>query len=855
MIKDNIRRLSDTNFELTDCRDLASGGHFKVVIENSLAGVYIIEEDRFLYVNPAFARIFDYSQEEIVNAKAIKDLIAPESCAAVEKHVQNRIAGVEDKSHYTFRGLRKNGSRIDVEVLVSTALLNGRRCVIGTLLDVTDQRKAEDKVRILSRAVKQSPASIVITDINGSIEYVNPKFTQLTGYSLEEVIGRNPRILNSGEKSPDEYKTLWDVIKSGSEWRGEFRNKKKNGELFWEFASISPIRDSMGEITHFVGVKEDITERKLAEHELNQRLKFEKVVSTVSSKFVGIYDIDDSINSSLQDICTFGGATSACVYLFNDDLTSIEKTYEWSSPSVSPAAALKRLRVETLHWLLSSLRDRQVTKVHDVSELPGYAEAEKKEFEREGIKSFLIVPLRLYEQLAGFVCFNNIEEIRSWSDSDQAMLWIFSQIIGNALERRNNDVLVAEGMRQQRAILNNIPDMAWLKDSESRYVAVNESFGTVCGLKPDEVAGKTDYDLWPHKLAEKYVSDDKEVIRSGKRQVFEERISDKDRKETWIETIKTPIYDGSGKIIGTTGIARDVAGRRLAEESLKKVNDKLRKAYADLQSAQSQILQQEKMASIGQLAAGIAHEVNNPMGFIISNLGSLQKYINRLEEFIKMQTETIERLAPENPDSGAILETIRENKRSLKLDYILEDSENLIKESLDGADRVKHIVQNLKDFSRIDETEIKLADINQGLESTINIVWNELKYKITLHKDYGDLPLIRCNPGQMNQVFLNILINAAQAIDKQGDIFVKTWHDNGHVHISISDTGCGIPSDKIRRIFEPFFTTKEVGKGTGLGLSIAYDIVKKHRGSIKVKSAVDKGSVFTITLLAGDRQE
>jgi two-component system, NtrC family, sensor kinase len=283
------------------------------------------------------------------------------------------------------------------------------------------------------------------------------------------------------------------------------------------------------------------------------------------------------------------------------------------------------------------------------------------------------------------------------------------------------------------------------------------------------------------------------------------------------------------------------------------VNSKLRNAYADLQSAQSQILQQEKMASIGQLAAGIAHEINNPIGFIISNLGSLQKYINRVEAFMRMQAEAIEQLAADKPDANGVLEAINEHKRSLKLDYILEDSESLIKESLDGADRVKHIVQNLKNFSRIDETEIKESDINEGLESTINIVWNELKYKVTLHKDYGDIPLIKCNPGQMNQVFLNILINAAQAIDKHGEIFVKTWYDSGHVNISISDTGCGIPADKIDRIFEPFFTTKEVGKGTGLGLSIAYDIVKKHHGTIKVKSTVGEGSAFTIALPAGER--
>ena len=289
--------------------------------------------------------------------------------------------------------------------------------------------------------------------------------------------------------------------------------------------------------------------------------------------------------------------------------------------------------------------------------------------------------------------------------------------------------------------------------------------------------------------------------------------------------------------------------RERTEEELKKSKEmleahhkELEKAYAELKAAQSQILQQEKMASIGQIAAGIAHEVNNPVGFIMSNLSSLQKYVSRLSEFIDVQTETIKKLSGD----GKILNAITESRKSLKVDYIIDDLGNLIRESLDGAERVKKIVQDLKSFSRIDEAEWKMADINAGIESTINIVWNELKYKATVKKEYGNIPLTKCNPGQLNQVFMNILVNAAHAIEKQGEITMKTWHDNGYIYISISDTGCGIPADKIDRIFEPFFTTKEVGKGTGLGLSIAYDIVKKHNGDIIVESEVGKGTTFTV---------
>jgi signal transduction histidine kinase/DNA-binding response OmpR family regulator len=273
----------------------------------------------------------------------------------------------------------------------------------------------------------------------------------------------------------------------------------------------------------------------------------------------------------------------------------------------------------------------------------------------------------------------------------------------------------------------------------------------------------------------------------------------------------------------------------------------LAEAYNELKMVQSQVLQQEKMASIGQLAAGVAHEINNPMGFIISNLNSLKKYVEKISAYMADQTAAVGRCS-EKCGNRDILAEIAAKRKALKIDYIAGDIDNLIKESLEGADRVKKIVQDLKSFSRIDESECKTADINAGLESTINIVWNELKYKATLVKDYGDIPRTVCNPGQLNQVFMNLLVNAAHAIEQHGEIRVKTWQDNGRINITISDTGCGMPADVQNRIFEPFFTTKEVGKGTGLGLSIAYDIIKKHHGEIRLESAVGKGSNFIISI-------
>lgn len=297
-----------------------------------------------------------------------------------------------------------------------------------------------------------------------------------------------------------------------------------------------------------------------------------------------------------------------------------------------------------------------------------------------------------------------------------------------------------------------------------------------------------------------------------------------------------------------TGIKKLTTQLEESAQMLEIKHQELTNAYSGLKSAQSQVLQQEKMASIGQLAAGIAHEINNPTGFIMSNLNTLLKYSARIKDFVSSQTEALNLISKDISSNKEILEKLKEKRKTSKFDHIIEDIGSLVTESIDGAERIKRIVQDLKNFSRIDEAEYKLADINAGIESTINILWNELKYKAVIKKEYGDIPRTKCNLGQLNQVFMNILINAVQAMDKQGEITVKTWNEADSIYISISDTGSGIPEDKINRIFEPFFTTKPVGEGTGLGLSITYDIVRKHNGDIRVKSELGVGTTFIINI-------
>lgn len=311
----------------------------------------------------------------------------------------------------------------------------------------------------------------------------------------------------------------------------------------------------------------------------------------------------------------------------------------------------------------------------------------------------------------------------------------------------------------------------------------------------------------------------------------------------WYRLKSYPFNDIVLSFSGNVITIQDITELKQISEEIDVKNKELKKAYLELKASQLKILQQEKMASIGQLAAGVAHEINNPMGFISSNLGTLRKYMDKLTEFINMQSEIIKAF-----NSPEYSEMLKERRKALKLDYIIEDIKDLVGESLDGAERVKKIVQDLKSFSRVDEADYKYADINECIESTLNIAWNELKYKAKVKKEYGVLPQTKCYPQQLNQVVMNLLLNAAQAIEKQGEIYIKTWGDNGSIMISVSDTGRGIPPENRDKIFEPFFTTKEVGKGTGLGLSIVYDIVKKHKGEITVESKINMGTTFTVKI-------
>jgi two-component system NtrC family sensor kinase len=286
-------------------------------------------------------------------------------------------------------------------------------------------------------------------------------------------------------------------------------------------------------------------------------------------------------------------------------------------------------------------------------------------------------------------------------------------------------------------------------------------------------------------------------------------------------------------------------GDRLAE--LTRSNDDLTRLNQTLRRTQEQLIQSEKLASIGQLAAGVAHEINNPVGYVFSNFSSLERYLNDLFRMLAAYESAESQLS--GTPAAAALAALR---REIELDYLKDDVPTLMAESREGIARVRKIVQDLKDFSHVDaRKQWEWVDLHKGLDSTLNIVNNEIKYKADVVKAYATLPEVQCLTSELNQVFMNLLVNAAHAVDKpRGTICLRTGvSDSGdEVWVDIEDDGCGIPGENVSRIFDPFFTTKPVGKGTGLGLSLSYGIVKKHGGRLEVDSEVGRGTRFRMTI-------
>lgn len=455
--------------------------------------------------------------------------------------------------------------------------------------------------------------------------------------------------------------------------------------------------------------------------------------------------------------------------------------------------------------------------------------------------------------------------------SDKKMV---DELIGNVKDTTDKkaevDILhhnlygaLRESEHRFKELADILPALIWLSNAKGERVYVNKQYSKLTGLSVSECIKKDSMNgLHPDDIAS-FQAVYAKVSKTLQPADAEYRLIQQDGSICWIFETVLPRIRKNGKVAGFMGCGIDISKQKQIEKSLEEKVDKgtlelkktnkvleqekqeLKGLNEQLKETQGHLVQSEKMASIGQLAAGVAHEINNPLGYIYSNLNTLKGYLTDLEQVAKLT----EKMTAALPKDNELAVEFKKLHKELDLEFLQEDLQDLVNESIEGATRAKKIVLDLRDFSRIDKQEREFFDLEEGISATLNIVNNELKYKADIIKEFAGIKPFLCVGAQINQVIMNLLVNAANSIEDFGKITVRTGcEDDNFVWAEVEDTGKGIPDEVKNKIFDPFFTTKPVGKGTGLGLSLSYKIIQDHKGRFEVDSVVGKGTKFRMYL-------
>jgi PAS domain S-box-containing protein len=651
---------------------------------------------------------------------------------------------------------------------------------------LTCQRESEAR---LSAVIEGSDAAIVSVDEAGRIVLFNETAESVFGVAASEVLGGPldpllpPRFV-AGHAAHLQRFAQGPHSRRGKQGRGGIRGRRKNGEEFPAEASIS--RTQVNGKPLFTVMLRDISERVATEDKLQRLGRI----------------LDNTVNE---------------IYIFDAD------TLAFVQVNLGAQRNLGYTMDELRHMTPLDLKPLYTREQFDklLGELRQSCE-QRMVFEtvhRRKDGSLYPVEVRL-----------------QYTESEASPAYV--AVIEDISERHQAEART----RQLMAMLESTPDLVGTCDTDGQLTFLNHAGYRQLGLAgPQSLAGLrvTDF-LAPWSVAQYHTEARPYALRDGSWQ-GDSALRTSDGREVPVSHLILVHQDGQGRRFLSFSL-RDISELEQTQRELRERHRELEDTYRSLKQAQSQLLQNEKLASVGQLAAGVAHEINNPVGYVNSNLGTLHGYVRDLFRLLAAY-EGAEPLLAADPARQAEIDAL---KQQLDLAFLREDTVNLVKESQEGLTRVKKIVQDLKDFSHVDRAEWQEADLHAGLDSTLNIVNNELKYKADIVKDYGVLPPVACIPSQLNQVFMNLLVNAAHAMESRGTITLRTGTEDDGVFVEIRDTGKGMTPEVQKRIFEPFFTTKPVGQGTGLGLSLSYGIVQKHHGRISVASAPGHGTTFRV---------
>ena len=555
------------------------------------------------------------------------------------------------------------------------------------------------------------------------------------------------------------------------------------------------------------------------------------ILNAIGSAIGSTMDLNEVVELIVQEsVKNLNVEQAAVMLLQQDEMNDPFRTMARKAHSGNDLVPF-RFGQQLTGWML---KHRKPLLINDIQQDDRFRSVAASDFP---IHSLLSVPLRAKGQMVGLLNVFNKRGEEGFTKEDQRLLSIIasqsSQIVENArlyeeLQRRSKDL--EESEQKYRALMQEAAEAILLASAgNKRIVEVNERAEALTGRPRERLIGRTLAQVLPVAELEDPKTYDEIGGGGNLRVTFSAKADGEERR---FDLSATEVVYGAHRLIQV--ICLDVTEREKLADHLRVHAEELEReveaATKDLRTSQAKLVQQEKMAALGRLVAGVAHEMNTPIGTINSNADTLARSLSVVRKIVS---------GDEAPPE------LKDNKRLSQVLDLLEDISRINKLA---CERIVSIVGSLRNFARLDQAELQMADLHEGLDSTLTLVHHELKNRIDVIKEYGEIPPVRCHPNQINQVFMNLLVNAAQAIPESGEIRLKTFREGDMVKVQISDSGVGIPPANLEKIFDPGFTTKGVGVGTGLGLSICFKIVEDHGGSIDVESEAGKGSTFTVQL-------
>jgi PAS domain S-box-containing protein len=780
----------------------------QILIDTIPVPVFVRDtESKYRACNTAFEQFFGRKRTEIVG-KHVSEIL-PRAYADVFSRSDAELVAHPGK--HSYEALTLDGSGIERPVMAHKATITDVHGnvvgVVGVLFDLTEQRQLQRRLRESEEHYRQifnnsSAVTLLIDPDSGAIADANPAAAKFYGFSDEQL--QSMRIQEFSLASADILDKAMQRARQGQQSLFTDRQRTASGEFRYVELFTGPLElDGVVFLHTYV---HDVTahraaEKALRESELRFRLISENVndlIMMVSLDGTVIYCSPSIAQYDLPPEAIIGNGIAGFIHPADLDLVN---------------ATLRRTAEEFLDEVLM---------------------------------------FRVQDRLRGW---RTVEASMSLLIADDAPCVL--AVARDITDRLRQD----KELQALRLAIEQSPVAVVITDTDGTITYVNPAFSLNSGYSAEEALGNTPRLLRSPVTNIEVYSSLWNTILAGR--VWHGNMCNKrkDGSLYWERSHIAPVVEKDGTITRFIALKEDITeqvryeeDRVRFEKELKSRNEELENAVTGLRQMQDTLVQSEKLASIGQLTAGIAHEINNPLSFVASNLNRFDEYFSDVISLLD-GWRAFGTTAPFNGEGEGSRAHLHAEEERLDLPYIKEDFRRLMGHTRSGAERIKLIVEQLRGFTHLAGEGFADTNLNEALEDTITIVWNELKYKATLVKEFGALPPVTCNAGEVKQVFVNLLVNAAHAIEVKGTITIRTSAENGMVQIEIEDNGCGIAVAHMKKIFDPFFTTKPVGKGTGLGLWISTTIIQKHHGSIAVRSDVGKGTVFTVRLPVQGPQE